>query len=147
MKISWGLGIAVSYIGFVILIIAITLYAHTIDVNLVADNYYEQEIKYQDQINKIARSKSLPEPITVKLEKDSIKIAFPSFFNRESVRGNILLFRPSDYTNDVLYKISLDNSNTQNISVSNLQSGLWKLKVDWQVDNIEYYNENIFMVN
>ena len=51
MRINWDVRIAVLYISFVIMIIAMVIFSLTRDIPLVNDNYYEEEIKYQQQID------------------------------------------------------------------------------------------------
>ena len=53
MKLNWGNWIAVAYSVFVLFIIAMVYLAFGEKWDLVAENYYEQEIQYQDKINSI----------------------------------------------------------------------------------------------
>ncbi len=53
-KIDWGKGITIVIILFLIITIGQVLAIHYfIDYDLVEEEYYEAEINYQDQINKI----------------------------------------------------------------------------------------------
>ena len=59
MKISWGTGIAATYIIFVLATLGMTYAMMTKNVDLVSTNYYEKEIKYQEQIDKINNTSGL----------------------------------------------------------------------------------------
>ena len=60
---NWGWKIVVVYSGFVVMTLGMVFYFMGHKVDLVAKDYYKQEIEYQDQIDKITNAKSLDEPI------------------------------------------------------------------------------------
>lgn len=146
MKISWGTGLTIVIVTFLVATIGTVLYIMTIDVNLVADNYYEQEIKYQEQIDKIERTNLLPEQINVSVNGKIISVKFPSLFSYTEISGEIVLFRPSNKDFDVTVPIKIDSTYAQSISHPKLFKGLWKAKISWSTKNESYYNEEIIMV-
>ncbi len=116
------------------------------DVNLVEDNYYEKEIKYQDQIERIDRANALPEKVKVKVTEHMIEFTFPSMFSPENLSGEIHLYRPSTEKADLLYDIKLNNQNKVYIPTDELASGMWKTKIHWKVDSLDYFTEKIVML-
>jgi hypothetical protein len=96
MKFSWGTGITLSYVIFITVVIGVVIYFHTLDVNLVSDNYYEQEIKHQGKIDKAERANNLSEKPDIKVDGRNIYIKFPTLFNADEIEGSIVLFRPSN---------------------------------------------------
>ena len=52
MKFNWGTGIFLLYAGFAAVTIALVIFAMTKKVDLVTDNYYDKELKYEEQIQK-----------------------------------------------------------------------------------------------
>lgn len=147
MKISWGTGLAVVIITFLIVTIGTVLYIMTIDVNLVAENYYEQEIKYQEQIDKIERTNKLPAQVNVTVDKNLVSVVFPTIFDYKQLEGEILLFRPSNKDFDIEISIKIDSTYTQTIKHPKLFKGLWKAKINWNIKDSLYYNEEIFVIN
>ena len=115
----------------------------------MSDNYYEQEIKYQQQLNRIDRAQSLSNPVYWNYDNKikAVIVNFPPEINPNLVRGNILFFRPSDAKLDNLVPLTLSDTGTQQISTKNLTPGLWKIKVFWQVHDNEYYKEGILIVD
>jgi len=145
---QWPVGIAIIYTSFVLILVAFVIYSRYQQVDLVTDDYYDQEIKYQQQINRIDRARSLSEPVNWIFEKKnkSLMIRFPTEFDPGQVRGNILFFRPSDAKQDKLVALNLSSDGTQLISTENLTPGFWKIKIFWYVDKKDYYKEGILVV-
>jgi len=146
---SWPVGIAVIYLSFVFLLIAFVIFSRFQQVDLVTEDYYEQELKYQQQINRMNRAQALSEPVNWKHDtfNDRLLLEFPKEIDPIKVKGHILFFRPSDAKQDKLTALNLTSENTQIINTKNLSSGFWKLKIFWQVDNIEYYKEGNLVID
>jgi len=144
----WPIGIASIYIFFVFLLVAFVVFSRFQQVDLVAEDYYDQEIKYQQQINRINRAQSLSEPVNWVYDsnKRTLVVNFPPDFEPNQVRGQILFFRPSDAKQDKLITLNLSSSGTQTISTGNLTSGFWKLKIFWHIDKIDYYKEGNLLI-
>jgi hypothetical protein len=147
MKFSWGVGITLTYVIFISSVVGIVIYMHTIDVNLVRDDYYEQELKHQDKIDKQTRSQALSENVQVKLDSVNLNISFPSEFKSYEVDGMLTVFRPSDREMDKTIKIDCNEAMIHKIPIAQLQKGVWRIKVDWQARNNTYYDEKIIMIN
>jgi len=147
MKISWGVGIAVLYIGFMAVVLGAVAFSTTQDVNLVTEEYYEKELEYQAQLDKMNRANALPEKLNVIIEGENIKITFPSIFSPEFLTGKVLLYRPSSGTEDFELPVQPDVHGVQIINTQKMSKGLWKVKVDWKASSSEYFNEKILMVN
>lgn len=121
-------------------------FAFNQDLNMVRDDYYEEELEFQAKIEKIKRTNDLTENLIVKQENNRIIFKFPSIFSSQSISGNIVLYRPSDSNLDVSFPISLDTSSLQYFPTESLLSGLWKIKIDWKSDATTYFNNEIIMV-
>ena len=72
MKISWGISISIVYILFVVVMVGAVIFSTTQESHLVADDYYEREIAYQNQIEKMERTKLLPEQLKIYLKNELI---------------------------------------------------------------------------
>ena len=53
-KFNWGWKIAILYGGFVCFMLVMVFIASNQKVELVTTNYYEEELKYQSHIDKMA---------------------------------------------------------------------------------------------
>lgn len=143
MKISWGTGIAATYIIFVIATIGMTYAMMTKNVDLVAPNYYEKEIKYQEQINKINNTSGLNDKLKFEYAAGKIILTFPKI---GSISGEISFYRPSDPKKDFNFHITTDENNMVSIDCSVLLKGYWKIKIEWKAGGVEYYNEETVII-
>lgn len=146
-KISWGTGITIVIVLFLIVTIGQAVAIHVfIDYDLVEEEYYAAEIKYQSQIDKIKRTNNLPEQLQIKLVSKIIEFKFPSLFKPELISGLITYYKPSDDLLDKFQEIELNEENNMSIETKKLSPGLWKIKIEWAVNDVQYYNEKIMMV-
>ena len=144
---NWGYRVAALYISFVIMMLVLVGMAVKQDFDLVSDDYYRQEIEYQDRINKVNNTQKLKEPISFSIDDASktINIQYPkSLIN---ISGRILLYRPTDSKKDVLLDVSANIENLQSISTAEMQKGLWRIKVDWRANETAFYNEEVIVIN
>ncbi len=147
MKFDWGKGIFAAYAVFFVMIISVVVYMSSLDVNLVTEDYYEKELKHQEQIDKETRTSQLPEKLMIKVGQNLINLKFPSIFKPYDIAGLVQFYRPSDSRKDFSVNIRLDESSEQIISTENIPKGYWRIKVDWSANNIDYFNEKLVMIN
>lgn len=147
-KSGWGWGMFGLYGGFVVFILAIVVFCSLQDIQLVTDNYYEQELVYQQQIDRINRTNALSSPLAIAFDKldQQIEIAFPGDQDLTALGGTITLFRPSNARYDQQLAVQIDDFGRQYIPTDKLMPGLWKVKVDWKIGEREYYSEDIVVV-
>jgi len=139
MKFNWGTGIGLFYLIFASVLIFSVIQSTKFDNSLVADNYYEQDIKYQSHYEKLDNSQLLSSKLVVQYDQQSqlLQIEFP---NKEA-KGTIHLFRPSTSKLDKIITIQLDENRKQLVATDQLKEGLWRLKIDWEAEGRQYFNE------
>lgn len=147
MKFSWGKGIFITYSLFLVIILTVVVYVSSMDVNLVTEDYYEKELNHQEQIDKAARTIQLPEQLNITVTQNLINLKFPSLFKPYDISGLVQFYRPSDSQQDFSVNIELSNSLEQTILTSSIQKGYWRIKVDWTVEEKDYFNEKLVMIN
>jgi len=146
LKISWGTGIVIAFAIFMGVTISTAVYLMNQDVNLVADDYYDQEIQYQKQIDKIKRTKKLNKKNIIAFNGSAINVAIPESLISKDLTGEIYFYRPSDQKSDIKIPLYPDTLGVQVILVSSLEKGLWAVKVNWLTGNNEYFaEERIFI--
>lgn len=140
MKLNWGIGITVVYIMFIGGIMFMVMLSGRQKIDLVTEDYYEQEIKYQERIDQAGRSAALSEKVLVALKGNSLEIRFPSEFAGKSISGKALLYYPADIKKDFTSAISTTD-NRFTLEIPEHGSGLHILKLSWESGGITYYNE------
>ena len=146
---NWGWGIAILFATFIVLLIGFIILGTLNRFDLVSKDYYNEEIDYQKQIDRIIRSHTLAQSLTWHYDKMNqiITINFPATTDPRKIIGKIVFFRPSDAKQDRLISVQPDSRGRQQIDVHMLSSGFWRIKVFWQLESSEFYHEEGVIVN
>ena len=137
----WGAGIVISFVIFGICILAVVYIAMSSSVDLVSDDYYSKELKYQEHIDALKESDSLNTKIVLSFSPVSVDVHFPRIAASQTISGSIVFFRPSDKKWDFTAKIVVDSNYTQRIMTERIPKGLWKVQISWNATAKKYYHE------
>lgn len=145
-NMNWGKWVALFFTTYVVFLLIMLFYSFSLDINLVEEDYYAKDLSYQEQIERIERTKDLKESITnIFYKKNNLyRVIFPNMDSPDKYSGKILLFRPSDAKMDFSMPIKLDSSYIMNINTSKMAAGFWRIKIAWQINDDKYYNEDSF---
>jgi nitrogen fixation protein FixH len=138
---SWPVCL-IAFLGLVILSsVGFVVFCIRQPADLVAQNYYEQEIRYQAHINRAANGRVVASAEVIRYEPASARITIQlrALETDTQPKGRIELYRPSSSHLDKEVTLALDKDGRQTIDARNLASGLWKVKVFWTVGNAEFY--------
>ncbi|HAW51282.1 MAG TPA: cytochrome C oxidase Cbb3 [Flavobacteriales bacterium] len=145
MKLNWGHYIFISFALFVLLILYMVYRSYQSDNDLVTEDYYAKELKYQNVIEKSKRADGLKQDITWVNDPSGIKIIYPPGLN--NIKGVINLYRPSDKDLDFKIDIKQDTSNSQIIPMSMLHRGKYNVQVDWSHESVDYFTEGVVFIS
>ncbi|MEL0644945.1 FixH family protein [Olleya sp. Ti.3.14] len=140
MKLNWGTGVVIAFILFISFIMYFVIAMNTdknLDHDLVNDNYYKQELEYQNDINKEKKSKELDSKITWKKTPEGMLISFPSELDFSNIKGKVFLYRPSNKQLDFETTILLSSHNLL-IPDKRMLDGRWNIKIDWNYKGTNY---------
>ena len=140
MKINWGTGIVLAFVGFISFIMYFIVNMNVqdkYDHDLVTETYYEDELNYQSDINKQRNAIKLAKNIQLKHTEAGIEIQFPNNLIFSNIKGKVFLYRPSNRLSDFEVPISLSNY-TLLIPDNRLLDGRWNIKIDWEYNGTEY---------
>lgn len=140
IKISWPTAIIVSIAAFVVFILSFVYkvtFLPQYDHHLVSENYYKDELNYQQEIDKLNNGSALKENIFLKKVKEGLQVVFPKEFKPTEISGVIYFKRLSNDKIDFKYPIKLV-SNEFLIKNENLVEGRWDVKVEWSVKSQQY---------
>lgn len=144
MKFHWGVGVFTLYGLFVLLILFLVYKSTSTKVDLVTEDYYQQELKYQDKIDQKRNAAKLEQGLKHEISGTTIFLAFPP--DHQSAEGIVLVYRPSNKAYDKTFDIKLDENSKMIISIDNSLVGLYKLKIGWSNNKIKYYvEEDIYL--
>ena len=135
---NWGRGIALALGVFIIFIVILATIMMTSNVDLESEDYYQQEIAYQDEIDAQRNANNLTEKVEVTDHEDHIMVSIPDSLNCEEL--NVEFRRPN---NDKLDRsFQPDNSKTILIEKKELQAGLYNLFISYKVDGELYLQKS-----
>jgi hypothetical protein len=136
----WPIAITAFFIVVFTCLVGLIVFATRQRVDLVRADYYEEEIRFQQQLDRVNRTQRLSQPAAVGYDAAQRCITInlsPSPLG--PVAGQIHLYRPSDARLDQELPLILGADGTQRLDASKLRGGLWKVRVQWAVANQEYY--------
>jgi len=108
-------------------------------VELVTPDYYAQDQRHGERMKQEMRAKSLSNPVTIIYEKTNSSIDIQ--FSEQDVSGTVTLYRPSDLAMDQTVKLSVDENHRHTISADGLAKGLWRVRLQWNQNGEDYYQE------
>jgi nitrogen fixation protein FixH len=133
---NWGKAIITAFIAFGSFIGFLVYRMTTAKVDLVRSDYYQTEIGYQKQIERIRHSRKASDPLKVRFEpaQQQVSFAVPA-----SARGGeVRFFRPSDARLDFTVPVTPGMAPVPTVR---LRKGYWKVQVTWTDGQQEYYSE------
>lgn len=142
---SWGTKIVITFVVFISGMLGMVLFVAGLQMDLVENNYYEKEIKYQDEIDILTQTGELDTPLKIKYNGKEISFVFPE--QRTMPTGEIHFYRPSDAAKDFKISLGVNENRIQNVDTGNLSSGLWKVNVTWYADNRKFLKEESIYIN
>ena len=147
MKFNWGIGITLAALAFIAFILQLVYRCSNEKIDLVSEHYYEQEIRYQDQIDRRNNVNTLQQKISINLDGRSLSLIYPSSVEKRSVVGTITLFRPDNSSLDFSVPVKVDIDSGQLVSLENRKSGKWKVQIAWSDGTTPYYQEESIWIN
>jgi hypothetical protein len=140
MRISWGYKIAIFYVSFVMGILFLVYKANSESFDLVTENYYEAELKYQDVIDQKSNASELSAPPSITHSINSVSIRLPREFTGKVVEGEIYLYRPSDAAKDIRKNFTTQDGFYQ-LGLGKELSGSYDVKLTWKAGGKEFLRE------
>jgi nitrogen fixation protein FixH len=147
MKTSWGIKLIIAFTVFAAGIITMAVISFSNNTELVSENYYEQEVKYQDRIDILKNSKTLDENIFLNYKNDSIYIELSENARKNNLNGEIYFYRASDLKKDFRIEFKPGENGIQTVSVKGLEKGIWKLKMNLNDTKNKYFIEKNIFIN
>lgn len=135
---DWGKGILLTIIGFVAFMMTLVVISvKQDDIHLVTENYYEKEIKYQDQIDRESATAALDREVLVfDAQSKVILLDLPV-----GAKGSLQLFRPSDARLDQEVAVDVTEAGGTKVSLDQLKGGYWRAQLTWTEGGVEFYQE------
>jgi len=135
----WPIGIIVFFVLAISYIGGFVIWASNLREDLVANNYYDNEIRYQKELDLLNRTRQIAPTAAVAYDANqrNLIIALPVLPSQSAV-GKVRLYRPSDERLDQSLPLALDPHGVGRFDAKSLSPGLWKIRVEWNVNGQDY---------
>lgn len=130
------------YIGFALFIIFMVWRSFGENIDLVADDYYNRELEYNEQMEKTRRASELSDKLNWKIVHSNLVLEFPGITDG----GNIVFQRPSDAQFDRSYSLNASADSILSIPLQEFTKGMYRLKADWSMAGLTYYSEQVVVI-
>lgn len=125
---------------FMVAALGFIVFAVGQEVDLVRPDYYDQEIRYQEQIDRRERTRRLGvgPRLEERLGEGRVLFHLPAAQRGAWVTGHLKFYRPSDARLDRQVALRPEAGGWQSIPVDGLAPGLWRVLATWRVEGREY---------
>lgn len=129
-----------------ILMVGSLVYAATKqDVSMVSDNYYQEELVYQQKIDAIANADQLKASFAVMIKADSLVLQLPIQLSNKMTSGFVHIYCPFDEKKDRIEKLHSNANGLYAFSIAHIEGKSFIAKVSFIADGTDYYKE--FKIN
>ena len=128
-----ALGCFILFILFLILVFPIGKQ----NADMISDNYYEEELKYQDVIDAKENAAQLKEIPAYKATANGMEITFPESIKADDNKVEFILFRTEDSNLDIKKELNLENHKFV-IPKKVVFPGSYTLKLKWTENKKPY---------
>lgn len=143
-RLGWGWGITLVIAAFMSLTLTmVTISMRQKDIYLTTDKYYDQQLVYQEVIDKKRHAARLPGLPVVKSGEvpGTLVVDFAPTGLGQDVQGTFSLYRPSDPNLDQEFPLTLNAEGRQVIEIKPFATGKWVYKISWRANGVEYFTE------
>lgn len=139
---NWGYRLMFGMMAFMAFILYMVINSFSVESDLVAEDYYQQELDYQSRIKAKQNTSDLIGGFNVVKQNEEVVVNFPSDFYGQEMNGAIQIYVPSDAAKDKKYPIK-ENLVAFNFPISDLADGNNVLKIHLEVGGKTYYYEQL----
>lgn len=137
----WPVAIVGFFVVAILGAVAFVTFCTMHPSELVAADYYDQEMRYQEQMERLERTRTQTSGASVSFESaaNQIRIQVPPEQVSSGVKGWIHLYRPSAAGMDRRVELSVDAKGQQVIDAADLVAGRWEVRVAWEAEGEEFF--------
>jgi len=138
---NWGNKLLIVFALFAGMMSYMVYRCFNVPVDLVSNEYYKDEIAYQQVIDGTKNANALSTKISIQESHSAISIQLPQEMRSKLIKGKILFYCPSNLDNDKKVELSTDLNGKQDIDLKSITKGNYTVKIDWTDNNKLYHTE------
>lgn len=141
MTFNWGHKLTIVFILFGALMFTLVYKCFQTDFQLVNKEYYKDELKYQQVIDGTKNAVALSSEVNLRQEGNNLAIQFPNEMKGKKLSGQLWFYCSYDDTKDRHIAVATTSDALQLVERSRLAAANYTVKINWEADNKNYYNE------
>lgn len=138
----WPIAIVLAFAFFISFILGAVWLMTTNKSELISEDYYQQELGYQNRIDQEARAVNMGKEVVFSKSESGSEMVF-SFKTEKGmetgVTGTINWIRPSDSRMDFKVPFHLSGNKTIIVPIEKIANGFWNLEIEWKEGQNEFY--------
>lgn len=142
---NWGKGLALAMIAFAGMLAYFLVLAARNPEPLIAENYYAQELGFQDRIDAGSRALALSSAVNIEATRDRIIVTFPDDVKDKALAGTLLLLHAQEKDNDRSVVIRGATAGRFEEAIT-LRPGRYLAQFEWTADTMRYYSGSQLIV-
>lgn len=143
---SWGYKIIIAYAIFIGGMLSMVYVASQQTNEMQDENYYAQELKYQEVIDGKNNLNVFPNKVSISQSEGNLMLKVPAETIANIENGTIYFLRPSDQTKDLHLTLKVNEKGEQLIALNALTNGLYTVKISWKSNGKVYFYEQNYSV-
>ena len=145
MKFNWGHKILIVYLIFVGGILLLAFKSSQQKFDLVEQDYYGAELKYQEVIDATKHASELGADLGVLVRGSYLQITLPPNFHKSETIGEVQLYCIADEKGDMTKHIKSNNGELV-LTLLTKTKGNYIVKLTIQNQGVDYYFEKKIML-
>jgi hypothetical protein len=145
MKWNWGTKLILVFSCFIAAMIMLVVMSMKQKVQLVAKDYYKDELRYQQVIHATSLANALSAKVTIKKQGGFVIVQLPPEMAGKQITGTIFFYCPANDNKDRKLQLQTNELAQQQISLQQLLTGSYIVKIEWTHKGQQYYTEQSFI--
>ena len=141
---NFGNWIVVSFVLFAAFIGTLVVVCLREDISLVSKDYYQEELAYEDQIQRLNNVAALKEKPVIRVVDRMVQVEFSQFKTIE--HAELEIFCPSNASMDRKFLVKSSDQPVQFFQLDPLQKGMHRAKLLWEMNGKEFYLEEVIYI-
>ncbi|MCP5515994.1 MAG: FixH family protein [Verrucomicrobiales bacterium] len=136
----WPIGIIAFFVVFIGITVGFVVFSLGQRTDLVAADYYQQELRHQDQMEREERTVAggLEPKVEFDRLSNTVIVSLPAAHVGTQPTGSIHLYRPSAAELDQEIELAPDAEGRQRIAAADLADGPWQVRVEWAIGEARF---------
>lgn len=141
MTFNWGHKLTLGFMAFAGMIVYMVVQSMNTRYELVSNEYYKDELQYQQVIDGASRANQLSSKATVTQQNDELIIQLPAEMQQQTITGSLWLYNATDSKKDKKMALQMNDHAAQTINSKLFIPGNYTAKLSWASNGETYYSE------